>query len=39
MLGAIGEKKGDTLRYYNTSGSIRVCAPTRSRACSRWSSM
>lgn len=29
MLGAIGEKKGDTLRYYNTSGSIRVCAPNR----------
>ena len=29
MLGAIGEKKGDTLRYYNTSGSIRVCAPNQ----------
>ncbi len=27
LLGAIAEKKGDTLRYYNTSGSIRACNP------------
>ncbi len=30
MLTRIAEKKGDTLRYYNTSGKIRVCGTSQS---------
>ena len=26
-LGAIGAEKGDTLRYYNTAGRLKVCVP------------
>ena len=27
LLGAIAEERGDTLRYYNTNGSLKVCVP------------
>ena len=27
LLGAVTREKGDTLRYYNTSGTLRVLAP------------
>ena len=27
LLGAIGAEKGDTLRYYNTAGRLKVCVP------------
>ena len=29
MLGLIAEEKGDIMRYYNTNGKLRVCAPNQ----------